>query len=94
MEVHFTVNLLDLRRAFRRLLARLPDESEAGGGFVLFNADGSNLDIVDRGTSEAWGALSRSRAKQEFRLPSFVASPELYSSIAAGSSRFRFRLGP
>jgi hypothetical protein len=57
MEVHFTVKLVDLNRAFRRLLARLPDESEARGDFVLFNAGGNNLDIVAGGTSEALSAI-------------------------------------
>ena len=50
------MSLIDLKRAFRRLLARLPDESEAGGDFVLFNADGNSLDIVAGETLETLNA--------------------------------------
>jgi hypothetical protein len=50
--VRFTVNLTDLKRSCRRLLTRLPDESEAGGDFVVFNATGDGLQIVADSTSE------------------------------------------
>jgi hypothetical protein len=33
MEIEVRVCLIDLKRAFRRLIARLPDESEAGADF-------------------------------------------------------------
>jgi hypothetical protein len=56
MEMEVPVSLVDLKRAFRRLLARLPDESEAGGDFVVFNASGDRLDIVVGGTLEALSA--------------------------------------
>jgi hypothetical protein len=56
MEIEVCLRLIDLKRAFRRLLARLPDESEACGDFVLFNADGNGLDIVAGETSEALSA--------------------------------------
>ena len=55
MEIEAHVSLIDLKRAFRRLLA-LPDESEEGEDFVLFHADGNSLDIVAGGTSEALSA--------------------------------------
>ena len=38
MEMEVFVNLIDLKCAFRRLLTRLPDESEAGGDFIVFSA--------------------------------------------------------
>ena len=56
MEIEVRVSLIDLKRAFRRLLARLPDESEAGGDFIVFKAIGDCLDIVVGGTSEILSA--------------------------------------
>jgi hypothetical protein len=56
MEVEVRVSLIDLKRAFHRLLARLPDESEAGGDFIVFSASGDRLDIVAGGTSEVLSA--------------------------------------
>lgn len=50
--VRFTVNLVDLKRAFRRMLARLPDEAEAGTDCVAFNARGTVLEILAGDTSE------------------------------------------
>jgi hypothetical protein len=52
MDVEFTVSLVELKRAFRRLSARVPDEAEAGGEFVVFDAYGDNLKIAARGTTE------------------------------------------
>jgi len=52
MEVQFTVNLFELKRAFRRLLARLPDELETGDNFVVFKASMDDLEIVAGGTFE------------------------------------------
>lgn len=56
MEIEVRVSLVDLKRAFRRLLARLLDESEAGADFIVFSASGSSLDIVVGGTSEVFSA--------------------------------------
>jgi len=56
MGIEVRVRLIDLKRAFRRLLARLPDESEAGGNFVVFSASGDSLDMVVGGTSEVLSA--------------------------------------
>lgn len=56
-DVEFTVSLTELKRAFRRLLARLSDESESGGGeFVVFDASHNSLEIVVPGTSEGLSA--------------------------------------
>jgi hypothetical protein len=52
MDVEFTVSLTELKRAFRRLSVRLPDESEAGTQFVTFNADHGSLEITASGTFE------------------------------------------
>jgi hypothetical protein len=48
----FTVDLVELRRAFRRILARLPDEAEAGTDCVAFNARANVLEILVGDTSE------------------------------------------
>jgi hypothetical protein len=56
-QVQFTVNLADLKRSSRRLLTRLSDESEAGGGFVIFNVAGDGLEIVANSTSEGLLAI-------------------------------------
>jgi hypothetical protein len=50
------VRLMDLRRAFRRLIARLPDESEAGVNFIIFRTAADHLEIVSGGTSETMKA--------------------------------------
>jgi hypothetical protein len=52
MGFELRVSLTDLKRAFRRLLARLPDEMEAGSDFIVFSASGDRLDIMVGGTSE------------------------------------------
>ena len=52
MEMEVLVSLVDLKRAFRRLLTRLPDESEAGGEFIVFGAGGNSLEITAGATSE------------------------------------------
>jgi hypothetical protein len=56
MEMEVRLSLIDLKRAFRRLLARLPDESEAGGDFIVFSASRNSLDMVVGGTSEVLSA--------------------------------------
>jgi hypothetical protein len=53
MGIEVRVCLIDLKRAFRRLIARLPDESEAGADFIVFRAVADHLDIVSGGTSES-----------------------------------------
>jgi hypothetical protein len=52
MEIEVRLSLVDLKCAFRRLSARLPDESEAGADFIVFKADADHLEIVSGGTSE------------------------------------------
>ena len=56
MEIEVRVNLIDLKRAFGRSLARLPDESEAGGDFTVFNASGKNLGMIAGATSDVLSA--------------------------------------
>ena len=50
--IEVRVRLIDLKSAFRRLIARLPDESEAGADFVVFRTGADHLEIVSGGTSE------------------------------------------
>src|SRR6266576_3027557 len=52
MDVEFNVSLIELKRAFRRLSARLPDEYEAGAEFVLFIVHDSDLEILAQETVE------------------------------------------
>jgi hypothetical protein len=52
MEIEIRVNLIDLKRAFRRLSARLPDDSPSSGDFIDFNACEKTLEIVVAGTFE------------------------------------------
>jgi hypothetical protein len=91
MEVQFTVNLVELKRAVRRLLTRLPDESEAGDDSIVFSASGNDLEIVVGRTSEVLGPPSCIQARQEFRIMSFEASREVYSSMAEGPSPLWYR---
>jgi hypothetical protein len=57
MGIEFRVRLIDLKRAFRRLITRLPDESETGADFIVFKADADHLEIVSGGTSETLRAM-------------------------------------
>jgi hypothetical protein len=52
MEVEFSVSLIELKLAFLRMLSRLPDESDAGSEFVIFEARGDSLEIVAQDTVE------------------------------------------
>jgi hypothetical protein len=55
-EIRFTVNLVELRRAGRRLVSRLLDESEIGRDFALFHATGSALELSRGNSSEVLDA--------------------------------------
>jgi len=69
--IEFTLSLTELKRAFRRLSARLPDESDAGGAFVVFTTCDDKLEITANGTSEGL-SLRRSfrmRERAVSRLP-------------------------
>ena len=52
MEIQFTLNLVELKHAVRRLLARLPDELEAADDSMVFKVSRDELEIVEGGTSE------------------------------------------
>jgi hypothetical protein len=54
--IEVRVSLVDLKRAFRRLLARLPDESPSSGDLIDFNASEKTLEIVVGGTFEVLNA--------------------------------------
>ena len=77
MGFELRVRLTDLKRAFRRLLARLPDEMEAGCDFILFKAGGSSLEIVSGGTSEVLKALILHQGKASVTEPVFRGSEGL-----------------
>jgi hypothetical protein len=71
MGIEVRVCLIDLKRAFRRLIARLPDESEAGGDFVDFGTSEKTLDIVVGGTSEVLNAIILHPGQGSVPLPVF-----------------------
>lgn len=52
VEVRFSVSLVDLKRAVRRLLLRLGDESTEGEGFVVFDSSKDSLEIKTINSSE------------------------------------------
>jgi hypothetical protein len=74
-DVEFTVSLVELKRAFRRLSTRLSDESEAGGELVAFDASHNSLEIVACGTSEglAVSVVHPGRVNVPFRVFSGIA---------------------
>jgi hypothetical protein len=53
MEVRFNVNLVELKQACGRLVARLADESDGDPDYVAFTATGSTLEIRTGTSSEA-----------------------------------------
>jgi hypothetical protein len=70
-EIEFTVSLTELKRAFRRLSARLSDESDAGGAFVVFTASDDKLGITANGTSEALSASGAHPGRASVPFPVF-----------------------
>ena len=50
--IRSTVNTIEMRRAWNRLLARLPDERGSGNSSVIFTADHDNLQIQIGDSSE------------------------------------------
>jgi hypothetical protein len=52
VEDRFSVNLVQLKHACRRLVARLADESESETDFVVFTTIGNTLEIRTKNSSE------------------------------------------
>ena len=52
VEVYFTVELAELKRACRRLVSRLSDESDFGKDFALVHATGITLELSAGNSSE------------------------------------------
>src|SRR6266850_1243279 len=71
MDVEFTVSLIELKRAFRRLSVRLSDESEAGGEFVIFNVRDSDLEILAQETVEGLAVAVAHSGTASVPLPVF-----------------------
>lgn len=71
MEIEVRANLIELKRSFDRLLARLPDESEAGGDFIVFNASGKSLAMVAGATSDVLSAVVRHSGQARVPYPVF-----------------------
>ena len=53
MEVRFSVNLIELKQACRRLIARLADESDGDTDYIVLMATGNTLEIRTGNSSEA-----------------------------------------
>lgn len=81
MDVEFTVSLVELKRAFRRLAVALPDESEAGGELVVFEASHNSFEIVARRTSEGLSVSVVHPGRASAPLPSSAGLPESCGSI-------------
>jgi hypothetical protein len=52
VQVRFAVNVRELRRACRRLVSRLSDESEIGTDFAVFHATGMAMELSTGNSSE------------------------------------------
>jgi hypothetical protein len=90
MDVEFTVSLIELKRAFRRLSVRLPDESEAGGELVVFNARHSSLEIVARGTTEGLSVAVIRSGRASIPFPVFRGIVRALRYYRGTSVRFVF----
>jgi hypothetical protein len=91
--VRFSVNLIELKRSCRRLLTRLPDESEAGGEGVVFNATGDGLQIVANSTSEGLVAIVSNAGVAQMPYPVFRGIIRTFSTYHAQRLAFTFSSG-
>jgi hypothetical protein len=92
-QVQFTVNLTDLKRSSRRLLTRLPDEAEAGGEVVVFNATRDGLQIVADSTSEGLAAIVSSEGVARMPYPVFRGIVRTLSTYHRRKLTFTFSAG-
>jgi hypothetical protein len=92
-QVQFTVNLADLKRSCRRLLTRLPDEAEAGGEVVVFNATSDGLQIVASGTSEGLTAIVSNAGVTRMPYPVFRGIVRTFSTYQRRKLTFTFSAG-
>jgi len=90
MDVEFIVRLRELKRAFRRLSVRLPDESEAGGEFVLFKVQDRDLDIRAQETAEGLTAAVVHPGQATVPLPVFRGIARAIRFYRGTSVRFAF----
>ena len=93
MKVEFTVSLVELKRAFRRLSARLLDESEVGSEFVIFNARENDLRIVARRTSEGLFASLAHSGRARVPFPTFCGIARILRFYRQKTVRFAFSGG-
>lgn len=92
-DIEFTVSLVELKRAFRRLSARLPDESEAGGELVVFDASHNTLEIVALGTSEGLSASVIYPGRASVPFPVFLGIARVLRFYRRRTVRFAFSGG-
>jgi hypothetical protein len=89
IQVQFTVNLADLKRSSRRLLTRLPDESEAGGDVVV----GDGLQIAANSTSDGLVAIVSNAGVARIPYPVFRGIVRTFITHRARKLTFTFSAG-
>jgi hypothetical protein len=83
MDIAVVVSLIDLKRAIRRLLARLPYESKAGSDFIVLSASGNSLEIAVGGTLEVLSAtvVHPGRARPPYPVFSRIARTQEFLTL-------------
>ncbi len=71
---------------------RLPDESEAGGDFVVFNAAGDGPEIVANSTSEGLTAIISNAGVARMPYPVFRRIVRTFSTYHTWKLTFTFSL--
>src|SRR2546425_30953 len=90
MDVEFTVSLIELKRAFRRLSVRLSDVFEAGAKSVIFNVRDSDLEIVAQETVESLPVAVAHSGLASVPLPVFRGIARTIRFYRGTSVRFAF----
>jgi hypothetical protein len=93
VEVRFTVNLGELRRACRRLVSRLSDESEIETDFALFNATGRALKISTKNSSEVLDATVHRSGQATVPRPVFCKLVSTLRYFRGTEIEFEFSAG-
>ena len=94
MNVEFTVSLVELKRAFRRVSARLLDESEAGAKSVRFNVSESSLEVLAQETAEGLTAAVVHPGRATVPLPVFRGIARAMPFYRGTRVRFAFSPKP
>ena len=90
MEVTWGVSLVELKRAFRRLSARLSDEFGAGGAFVVLIARDDKLEITANRISEGLSASVVCPGRASVPFPVFRGVARILRSYRGATVRLTF----